>query len=222
MSPPGFGRLSMTRAFRVVDVFGFCGLTSATSSVTVTFWLAVAIFSVKSTVCFWPSPANTASFSWASNRSASAFTEYGPGLSCGKLNRPALSALTDRLRPLSVFLMVTLAPAMAEPVGSLTEPTTALVVSPCAQNASGDKTETASASNSGNRRVRMAWLGRIKLGLPKLLNLDLPYTKSAMARKLILVSAALLVRALYRRNPDRPCRVLQRNGPVVNIDFSES
>src|SRR6266849_1845273 len=149
MSPPGFGRLSITREVRVVDVLGFCGLISGATSVTVTFWFAVAIFSVKSTVCFWPSPANTVAFSWASNWSASAFTEYGPGLSCGKLNRPALSVFTYRLKPLSVLLMVTLAPAIAAPVGSFTEHTTALVVSPCAQSASGDKTETANPRNSG-------------------------------------------------------------------------
>ncbi len=170
MSPPGFGRFSIARAFRVVDVFGFCGLMSAASSVTVMFWFAVAIFSVKSTVCFWPSPANTESFCWASNWSASAFTEYGPGLSCGKLNRPALSVFTDRVRPVSALLMVTLAPAIAPLVGSLTEPTMALVVSPCAQSALGDKTETASASNRGNRKARAVSLGFRKLGKPKFID----------------------------------------------------
>src|SRR5439155_25197048 len=128
---------------------------------------------------------STVSFSWASNWSASAFAEYGPGLSCGKLNRPALSVFTDRVRPLSVLLMVTLAPAIAAPVGSLTEPTTALVVSPCAQSAAGDKTETANASNS-NRSVRAASLGFIELGIPKSIGSILGYTNSPDARKLIL------------------------------------
>ena len=92
--------------------------------------LADAMLSLKSTVCFCPSPADTELFCCASKRSASAFTEYVPGLSCGKLNRPESSVFTDRLRPFSMFVTVTVAPGIAAPVGSVTDPTIALVVSP--------------------------------------------------------------------------------------------
>jgi hypothetical protein len=50
---------------------------------------------------------------------------------------------------LSVLVTVTLAPAIAAPVGSLTEPTMALVVSPWAHAGSGDKAEMANAIKSG-------------------------------------------------------------------------
>ena len=71
--------------------------------------------SLKSTVCFCPSPAATELFCRVSKPSASAFTEYVPGLSCGKLNRPDSSVFTDRLRPFSALVTVTVAPAIAAP-----------------------------------------------------------------------------------------------------------
>jgi hypothetical protein len=49
--------------------------------------------------------------------------------------------------------MVTLAPAIAAPVKSLTEPAMALVVSPWAQSESGASMETAKTGNSGNRSI---------------------------------------------------------------------
>ena len=111
-------------------MLGFSGLISGACSCTRTLWLADAMLSLKSTVCFCPSPAETELFCCASKRSASAFTEYVPGLSCGKLNRPASSVFTDRFRPFSTLVTVTVAPGIAAPVGSVTEPTMALVVSP--------------------------------------------------------------------------------------------
>ena len=120
----------MVWAVRVVEVLGFSRLISGACSVTWTLSLTDARLSLKSTVCLWPRPADTESFRCASKRSASAFTEYAPGLSCGKLNRPDSSVLTDRWRPSSRFVAVTVTPGMAAPLGSVTEPTMALVVSP--------------------------------------------------------------------------------------------
>src|ERR1035438_8712900 len=132
MSPPGFGRFSIARAVSVVAVFGFSGLSNGACSCTTMLSLEDAMFSRKSTVCFCPSSAMTELFCWVAKRSASTFTAYAPGLSCGKLNRPEPSVFADRFRPFSVLAMVTIAPGMAAPVGSVTDPTMALVVSPCA------------------------------------------------------------------------------------------
>ena len=69
---------------------------------------------------------------FVSKRFASTLTEYSPGLSCGKLNRPESSVCTDRFSPLSMFVAVTVAPGTAASAGSVTDPAIALVVSPCA------------------------------------------------------------------------------------------
>src|ERR1019366_4347192 len=132
MSPPGFGRLSSARALSVVEVFGFSGLTRGASPVTVTSPFAEASFSMKLTVCLCPRPEETDSLICDSKPSTSALTEYEPGCNCGKLKRPAASVFTLRFDPVSVPMIVTVAPAMAAPLGSTTVPTMALVVSPWA------------------------------------------------------------------------------------------
>ena len=43
------------------------------------------------------------------------FHRVDAGLSCGKLNRPASSVFTDRFRPFSTLVTVTVAPEMAAP-----------------------------------------------------------------------------------------------------------
>lgn len=62
--------------------------------------------------------------------SAEARIEYPPGLSCGKLNRPSALVFTLRLAPFSVLTIVTVAPEIAAPDASDTDPSIALVVSP--------------------------------------------------------------------------------------------
>src|ERR1035438_2588038 len=104
MSPPGFGRFSMARAVRAVEVLGFPGLIRGACSCTRMLWLADAILSWKSTVCFCPRLAEVDFFCCDSKRSASAFTEYVPGWSCGKLKRLESSVFTDRFRPVSTFM----------------------------------------------------------------------------------------------------------------------
>jgi len=79
------------------------------------------------------SPEKTEGFACGSNLSRSTFTVYKPGLSCGKLKRPASSVLAVRFDPVSLLVMVTVAPGRAAPLGSVTMPRTALVVSPWAQ-----------------------------------------------------------------------------------------
>ncbi len=166
MSPPGFGRSSSARAFRVVEVFGLSGLIGASRSVTVTLWLEAAICSVKSAACFCPRPAITGFFSCAANPSASTFTEYGPGLSCGKLNRPAPSVCADRLNPFSTLVTVIFAPAMAAPAGSLIDPTIAAVVSPWPL-AGARATRRVKITNAVTLAMRRAARSGSYLGMPK-------------------------------------------------------
>src|ERR1039458_8883789 len=86
-----------------------------------------------------------------------------PGLSCGKLNRPASSVFTDRLRPFSMFATVTMAPGIAAPAGSVTDPAIALVVSPCAIAGTGANVETRKAASCIRRMRRRD----PDLGIPK-------------------------------------------------------
>jgi hypothetical protein len=71
--------------------------------------LARATLRMKSTVCFLPSAEDTASFCCDSKPSASTLTEYGPGFSCGKLNRPESSVAAFRFSPVSLLVTVTVA-----------------------------------------------------------------------------------------------------------------
>ena len=77
---------------------------------------------MKLTVCLCPRPAETDWLVCGSKPSASTLTEYEPGFSCGKLKRPASSVLALRFDPVSVLTIVTVAPAMAAPLGSITVP----------------------------------------------------------------------------------------------------
>ena len=64
------------RAVRVVEVFGILRIDQRRLLLHLQrLALADAMFSVKSTVCFWPSCAGTALFRCASKCSASALTE---------------------------------------------------------------------------------------------------------------------------------------------------
>ncbi|SPE38362.1 hypothetical protein SBA6_880012 [Candidatus Sulfopaludibacter sp. SbA6] len=76
-----------------------------------------------------------------------------PGLSCGKPNRPESSVFTDRFRPVSTLVTVTAAPGIAAPLGSVTDPAIALVVSPCA--------------SAGTRIARVKAASTQILGMPK-------------------------------------------------------
>ena len=62
-----------------------------------------------------------------------------PGFNCGKSNLPSSSVLAVRRASLSRFVIVTIAPGMPALVASVTWPTIALVVSPCAQISAGNK-----------------------------------------------------------------------------------
>src|SRR5580693_3224926 len=81
-----------------------------------TLWFDRAILSVKSTVCFWSSAEVTASFCCGAKPSASTLTEYGPGFSCGKLNRPESSVFALRFSPVSLFVTLTVACGAAAPL----------------------------------------------------------------------------------------------------------
>src|ERR1035438_6240015 len=70
-----------------------------------------------------------------------------PGLSCGKLNRPASSVFTDRLRPFSMFATVTMAPGIAAPAGSVTDP----AIRQCHDNAGGGISGLCPATASARR-----------------------------------------------------------------------
>ena len=149
----------MDGALKAVAVLGFSGLIRGACSCTRMLWLAEAMLSLKSTVCFCPRAAETVLFCCVSKRSASAFTEYRPGLSCGKLNRPESPVFTDRLRPFSMSVTVTVAPGMAAPAGSVTEPTIALVVSPWAR---------AGVRSAKVKARRTSGPTAFNLGMPKL------------------------------------------------------
>ena len=118
---------------------------------------------MKLTVCFCPRPETTDALICGSKPSASTLTEYGPGFNCGKSKRPASSVLALRFDPVSVLMIVTVAPAIAAPLGSTTVPTMALVVSPWARRRSGQLAKDATQA----RRDRMR-KGRLELGTPNL------------------------------------------------------
>jgi hypothetical protein len=116
---------------------------------------------VKLTVCFCPRPEKTDGLICGSKPSTSTLTEYEPGCNCGKLKRPASSVSALRFDPVSVLNMVTVAPAMAAPLGSTTAPTMALVVSPWARRRSGKQVKD--ARQARKERIR---IGALELGTP--------------------------------------------------------
>jgi hypothetical protein len=116
ISPPGFGRSWIAFPVSVVVVFGFSTLISGASLITVMSACAAVIFNVKLTVLVSPNPAATDAFTWSSNPGAWARTEYAPGRSSGKLNRPDSSVRACRRTPVSPFVTVTVAPPTAPPV----------------------------------------------------------------------------------------------------------
>ena len=120
-------------------MFAFSGLRMGASLRISIVCFDCAILRVKSTVCFWPSAEDTASFCSDSKPAASTLTEYVPGFSCAKLNRPEISVLALRFSPVSLFVIVTVARGTPAPVASLTWPMIALVVSPCEKVTSGKR-----------------------------------------------------------------------------------
>ena len=118
---------------------------------------------MKLTVCFCPRPEETDALICGSKPSASALTEYEPGFNCGKLKRPASSVFALRFDPVSVLMIVTVAPAMAAPLGSTTVPTMALVVSPWARRRSGKQ-----ANNARQARRERTRTSTPKLGTPNI------------------------------------------------------
>ena len=149
MSPPGLGRSSRERAFRVVEVLGFSGLMSGACSVTRTFLARGGEAELEIDGLPLPEPAGTELFCCGAKRSASAFTEYMPGLSCGKLKRPESSVVHGSSEAVGLIDDGHVQrPAIAAPVGSVTDPTMALVVSPWAHAG----TEEAGSRISGKRQ----------------------------------------------------------------------
>jgi len=71
-------------------------------------------------------------------------------MSWGRLNQPAPSVFAVRFRPVSRFVIFTAALGTTAPVPSLTCPTIALVVSPCAR-ANAESRETATITNRPKR-----------------------------------------------------------------------
>jgi hypothetical protein len=78
---------------------------------------------------------------------------YGPGFNWTKLKRPASSVIVRRFDPVSVLMIVTVAPGRAAPLGSATVPTIALVVSPCPRRRPVQSTKD--ARQAVNRVVRI-------------------------------------------------------------------
>ena len=88
---------------------------------------------MKLTVCFCPRPAEHRTTGLRLEALASALTVYGPGFNCGKLKRPASSVIGAALRSRLGADDRYRGAGMAPPLGSVTVPTMALVVSPCAE-----------------------------------------------------------------------------------------
>src|SRR5438034_3596023 len=95
---------------------------SAMASLTVTVSLCWPGSMVKSTRISEPTSTTTFSRESVLNPGNSTRTVYVPGVNVGALYSPASSEVTVRARPLCVSMMLTVAPGMTAPVGSLTLP----------------------------------------------------------------------------------------------------